>query len=358
MTQTDPSELQNPYAPTSEIRVHPDSIAFDGIITEEIYSKLLPRKEMVLFLTLALLLIAVALPVLIAASFFAIFVEGKVEMIVGCVGMTLFTMAALGFCIRMASTSTRARSYLKTFPDLLGAMKGTFSSKGLILDDGEKTHWFHWVQLSHLVVSEAGVRVPLGDDPRRFLALAAELFDGYQPSDMEQMRFRNKIAHINYDQLAAQSAAVFQTEVGLASFYSGWIQQPVKWSAWITLLLGPSSVCIFIVLQTVLGQWSRLEIGLFVFLSLFVLPSIRNMFQLLRNRNRTTVMCWGWLSERELIYGSGVHVMKILIASTKYIGRNAETLQFQLTSGTSLYFFRSLFRDTNHFDEISSSFDG
>ena len=349
------SEPQNPYAPTSEIRVHPDAISFEGIVSEENYRKLLPKKEIILFLTLAFLLIAVALPVLITASFFAIFVDGDAGMIVGSVGMTLLTSIALVFCIRMSSSRNRARAYLKKFPDLLGPLKGTFSSTGLLLEDEEKTHWFPWVLLSHLVVTEAGVRVPLGEDPRRFLALHVELFDGYQPSDMEQMRIRNRTAQTTYEQLAADSAAAFQSEVGSANYYSGWIQQPVTWSVWITLLLGPLILgiyIVFLVFQSVQAQWSWVRLGLVVVLLLAVLPSAQGIVRLLRNRNRSTAMCWGWLSETELIYGSNFHVIRIPMASMKYIGRDAETLQFQLPSGASFYLFRAHFQETGHFEKI------
>jgi hypothetical protein len=177
---------------------------------------------------------------------------------------------------------------------------------------------------------------------------------------MVQMRYRNRASQTNYDQLVASSAAVFQTEVGSESFYSGWIQQPVNLSVWINLLLGPAILGIFIVflvLQIVLGQWSWVQLGLAVVFSLSALPSIWNMVQLLRNRNHATVMCWGWLSETELIYGSGVHVTKIPITSMKYIGRNSETLQFQHANEASLFLFRNLFRDTSHFDKISASFE-
>ena len=136
---------------------------------------------------------------MIVAFVFSVF-TGKMEGIVGSICMTILSLAALLFCIWMASTRSRAKSYLKKFPDLLGAMQGTFSANGLLLEDTEKTHWFPWVQLSHMVVSNAGVRVPLGDDPRRFLALADELFDGFRPSDMDQLIARNRVAQSTYEE--------------------------------------------------------------------------------------------------------------------------------------------------------------
>ena len=53
MSHNKPWERQNPYAPTSQISVYPDSISFDGIINEENYRKLLPKRELLFFLTLA-----------------------------------------------------------------------------------------------------------------------------------------------------------------------------------------------------------------------------------------------------------------------------------------------------------------
>ena len=57
-------------------------------------------------------------------------------------GLILLTSIAFAFCVRMASTWRRARGYLKKFLDMLGAVKGTFSSQGLMVEDHEKTHWF------------------------------------------------------------------------------------------------------------------------------------------------------------------------------------------------------------------------
>ena len=46
MNQTDPSDDQNPYATPSEIHVYPESIEFDGVVTREAYTKLLPKKTL------------------------------------------------------------------------------------------------------------------------------------------------------------------------------------------------------------------------------------------------------------------------------------------------------------------------
>ena len=353
----DISETQNPYASTSEIRVAPESITFQGTITEEHFRSLLPKTELRLFVALALLLLAIVLPILIVALFFAIFVDGKPEEIIGAFCMTLLSIVAIVFCMLMLSTRRRARKYLTKFPDLLGAMKGTFSSHGLILEDNGKTHWFPWVQLSHLVVSKVGVRVPLGDDPRRFLALADDLFDAYRPSDMEQLRLRNRVGQSTYDQVAIESAAAFHTEIGAPSYYCGWFSMNTKWSTWVMWLVGPVGFVLYILYLLFQNEWDLVQISLVVLFVLGMLPSVRPLFQLFRNRGRSEVMCWGWLSDTDLIYGSGLHVMKIQIDSVKYIVRNTEFLQFVLGSGLSLHVFRSLFQDKGHFDKLHASLE-
>lgn len=350
------SEPQNPYAPTSEIRVAPESISFDGSVTEEHYRTLLPRQETRLFAALAILLFAIVLPVLIAAFLFAVF-SGNPQGIVGSTCMTSASIVGLLFCIRMASSRTKSRSYLRRFPDLLGPMRGTFNSNGLVLVDDEKTHWLPWAQLAHMVVSNSGVRVPLGDDPRRFLALADELFDGFRPSDLEQMLARYRVTQTTYDQLALESAKVFRKDIGAPSYFRGWFNQPAKWSTWITWLVGPATLCLFIVYRFLEGEWDLVRMVLVVAALIGTLSSVRPLVQLIRNRGRTSVMCWGWLSETELIYGYGVHAMKVPIASLKYIGRDGQVLQFVLSRGTNLYVFRSLFQDASYFDNVDASFD-
>lgn len=352
----EPSET-NPYEPTSEISVCPDIISFEGEIREEDYRKLLPRKEMILLVSLAFLLVAVVLPILVTAFFFAIADGSSAAMLAVSSSAILFTSIAFAFCIRMASTRRRARGYLKKFPDLLGTLKGTFSSQGLVVDDHEKTHWFPWVQLSQLVATKEGVRVPLSEDPRRFLALSAEFFTSYRQSDMQQMRFQNHAVKTTYEQLAADSAAVFQTEVGSESYFVGWSQQPVKWKVWGTLLIGPISFVGFILFHRDVRQWDWYHYMFVVFFLASSVGCIRSIVQLLRSRNLVTVMVWGWLTETNLIYGSGTHVMKIELTSMKYIGRDSEKIQFVLPSGQTMYVFRNLFRAPNHFDQVNISFD-
>lgn len=309
-----------------------------------------------LFVALAFLLFVIVLPILMAASLLAIF-AGEAMAIVVSICMTVFSLAALLFCIRMASTRIRARSYLKKFPDLLGAMEGTFNANGLVLEDTEKTHWFPWVQLSSMAVSNAGVRIPLDNDPRRFLALAEELFDGFRPCDMEQLHARNRVAQSSYDELAKASASVFQKEIGAPSYYCGWFNQSTSWSTWLTLLFSPVFICLFIAYRTFQGDWNWIWIALVITSLIGTLSGLLPLLRLIRNRGRTTVMCWGWLNENELIYGSGTHVMKIPMASMKYIGRDAEILEFVLASGQSLHVFRSVFQDVSHFDTVCTSLD-
>lgn len=353
----DESYSQNPYALSSAQHIYPESISFEGVVTEEFYRRLLPRGELVLFLTLAFLLIGIALPILIPAVVFAIFIQGEPAMIIGTVGMALFTLIGLWFCTRMASTRARASAYLRKFPDLLGEMKGNFSSNGLILSDSEKTHWFPWILLSHMIISDTGVRVPLGRDGRRFLALAAEMFDSYRPNDMQQLLIRNRSTHATYDQLVACSAVSFQTDVGSTSYFNGWFSQRAGWDTWVICFMGPVSLCIFIAFQTLFGEWSWLQILLVVFFGLCTLSTIRPLIQLCRNQGKETIMCWGWLTDTDLIYGSGYHVTKFSIDSVKYNGRNADALQFILTNGANLFLFRSFFRDTNHFDKVNALFE-
>jgi hypothetical protein len=346
----------NPYEPTTATSAYPDVISFEGEIREEDYRKLLPKNEMLLLVTLAFLLLSIVLPILVAAFFFAV-AEGSSATILAFIVAIFCTLLAYAFCVRMASTRRRARGYLKKFPDLLGPVKGTFNSQGLMVEDNKKTHWFPWVQLFHLVATKEGVRVPLSEDPRRFLALSAGLFTSYRQSEMEQLRIQNSTSRTTFDQLAVDSAVVFQTEVGSESYFVGWSQQPVKWGVWATLLSGPVCFVSFVAFNRDLRQWDWYHYVVVVVFLVSSVGCIRNIVQLLRSRSRVTVMVWGWLTETELIYGSGTHVMKISIASLKSLGRDAEKIQFSLPSGQSLYVFKNLFQAPNHFQKVSESFD-
>ena len=301
---------------------------------------------------LAFLLLAVAIPILVAASFYAIFASGNPGAMIGSIVMTLLTVAALVFCIWMASVRSRANAYLKKFPDLIGPVKGAFRPTGLLVNDGEKTHWFPWVQLFRLAVTKIGVRVPVDQDPRRFLALAPELFSSYHPEDLKAMRAKYSMRKSNYDELIAESAGAFEFDVQAGCFFSGTFQKPATTETWIRVLIGPVSLCGYVGYLSLLGRWNWISICLCIVLALTVFPSVWKIGQLFRNQLHSMEVSWGWLTETDLISGAGLHVMKIPLASLKTIGRSDGILEFQLASGRSLYLYRILFRDPSHFDLI------
>jgi hypothetical protein len=88
-------------------------------------------------------------------------------------------------------------------------------------------------------------------------------------------------------------------------------------------------------------------------LSFQVLPSFWKFVKLLRHGHHSTEMGWGWLSETDLIYGLGLHVMKIPIASMNTIRCIDGILHFQLASGKSLFVHRVLFPDPACFDNFA-----
>ena len=96
-----------------------------------------------------------------------------------------------------------------------------------------------------------------------------------------------------------------------------------------------------------------MTICLAVFLSLQAVPSLWKFIELLRKGHHSTEMGWGWLSETELIYGLGLHVMRIPIVSMLTIGCTDGILHFQLTSGKSLFVHRVLFPDPACFDKFA-----
>jgi hypothetical protein len=348
------SEPPNPYASTSDVSFQPEMISFDGVVDESMYLSLVPRRDKYIVLPIALFIGLVVIPIILLGLFYSLFIEWQLDIVAVSVGLLAVMIAALVFCIRIASVRRRTCSYLAKFPDLLGPMQGTISKSGLLLRDEEKTHWFPWVQLSKMAISNAGVRIPLSDDPRRFLALGEDLFNGFRPHEIRLMLFANRVSKIPMEQLIAESAAAFEQSVESPSFYNGIVDHSLSWREKLaTMLMGPvlgAGVLVWLVMIGPNHRWTRyLPIAMTIY---FLLPKLVDCIKLARGQLIKRSQYWGWLTADDLIYGSGVHVMKVPLALLKCVLLNEETLDFRLPSGTSLFVFRMHFQDATNFDRI------
>lgn len=334
----------------------PDAILFEGIVTEEMYRSLLPKREAYLVLTLLCFLFALLLLILvvgIAAILTSRFEAPEVFAMLGLIFGILLTAL---YIMRRMSTKARVQAYLQKYPDLLGPTKGNFTSNGLIMDDQENLHWLSWARLSQMNIGKNGVRVALeNDNPPRFVALGAELFcDGYRPNELARMQSRLQTSKTTYDDLHAGSARAFEMEVDSQSFFSGIFATPVKWTTWLQLLVSPISAACFLLIGFTQDRWPRLLILLTVISLIYTITSCFSLIRLIRQRNRNHHYCWGWLTEDHIIFGSELHAIRTPISALKCSDFNQEILQLQFASQASFFIFRPHFKDTDYFDAIRS----
>jgi hypothetical protein len=178
----------NPYKPTSQLDVQvdwKDVVGFNGVVNEEHFRKLIPKRQLRLFAVLGSLLLGVGGSMLLASFVVAAFlIRDPFSAVLSFVVLTLLVVASC-YCFRCSSSAIRARAILKKFPDLLGPMSGSFSESGLMLSDGQKTHWFPWVLLSQMMFSKHGVHIALGTDPTSIPGSIRRVFRTKLPSMLE-----------------------------------------------------------------------------------------------------------------------------------------------------------------------------
>jgi hypothetical protein len=337
--------------------IQPNTIAFEGIVDESMYLSLVPAMDKYIVLPLGLLIGFVMIPISILSLVFSVSMEQRLDMIVGSIILLVVMIAAFVFCVRISAVRRRTISYLTKSPDLLGRMQGVFSEKGLLLSDNEKTHWFPWLQLSKMAVSKAGVRVPLSDNPLRFLALGADLFNDFRPAEIRFMLSRNRVGSRTVEELISESAIAFDQTMESPCFYWGNVEQSVSLKKKLTsVLIGP---ILGIALLTRFALFSKkdrfTEIFLIAMAIYLLLPQFSNLIKLARGRYIETSQHWGWLTTHDLIFGSGGHVMKIPLSLMHCTNLNTETLNFILPSGSCLPVFRIHFRDAKCFDRMADS---
>ncbi len=340
----------NPYQATTEFDSTPVSVSFEGVVDESMYSRFLPAGERTAFLVFGAILGLIVLPGMLLALFFGIFVARDWGMIIGSSILICIMTGPLIYCLRYPTRDEKARRYLKVFPDLVGAMKGRFDTNGLVLWDESKMHWFPWMLLSSFRVSKAGVRVQLEHDHRRFLALGSELFQGDPRNELELLRKSHRVTGMTNDQLVELSAKVFERKSDDPGFYMGGALQGRNWSTWVELMIAPVSFVLFLIIVTYGNGWNLSTLILVVALGVIFIPSIRRLIHHIRNPAGTILFHWGWLDDRELIQGTGLHAIKISLDSATLVIWNAETIELKDSWNNNAFLVRSLFRDTGSFD--------
>jgi hypothetical protein len=199
--------MTNPYEPVLESDDTEDSLlstdaffTFDGVIEQRDYALLLPNRSL-LFCLQIVLLVTLA-PALCIGLFMAI-------AMVAMEGLSLESLVTIGVVTGLAVVATitflaigrkwRSNRYLKRFPDLLGVVRGEFTDKGLLVNDGKRQHWFGPSHLATADISRAGIRVPLTGHPYRYLAFTSRLMKMFSPAQAKDLQtlWRKKAARIS-----------------------------------------------------------------------------------------------------------------------------------------------------------------
>jgi hypothetical protein len=342
----------NPYQATTEFDSTPVSVSFEGVVDESMYSRFLPAGERTAFLVFGAILGLIVLPGMLLSLFFGIFIARDWGMIIGSSILICIMTGPLIYCLRYPTNEEKARRYLKVFPDLVGSMQGTFDANGLVLWDDCKMHWFPWMLLSNFRVSKAGVRVQLEQDHRRFLALGSELFQGDPRNDLELLRKSHRVTGMTNDQLVELSAKVFERAIDDPGFYMGGALQGRSWNIWVEMMIAPVSFVLFFILATFGNGWNLSNSIIVVVLGVACLPSIRRLIHHIRNPAGTILFHWGWLDDREIVQGTGLHAIKVPLDSATIVIWDAHTIEVKDSRFNSVFLVRTLFRDTGRFDEF------
>lgn len=173
--------LINPYQPlgslaggenrlTKSIESN-DSLLFHATIEESDYLALLPPRdfEVWLYLVLGFLLAICDLLALTVVAMGIDRTQISVALSAG-VACVLITMG-IGYVWHRIRPQTRARRGLKRNPDVLGPADGCVERSGLLFHDGIRQYWFAPSALQNAKVTPKGIRIHLGEDAYRYLAL-------------------------------------------------------------------------------------------------------------------------------------------------------------------------------------------
>ncbi|MEL6110177.1 MAG: hypothetical protein AAFU85_29540, partial [Planctomycetota bacterium] len=180
---TDEPKSINPYAVSQDPPLGEDTydrMSFRGVLNEDDYASLLPRRDFpaVLYGTLITLMSAFGL-VLIPAIIYRWVRQGFDPAMIGVAVIAALMLGGVIFFLWFRKRSSQARRLLKKHPDLLGPVQGRVTALGIAVHDGTRHHWFGPQQLINSHATSEGMRICLSHDPTRFLPLSKRIFDGY-----------------------------------------------------------------------------------------------------------------------------------------------------------------------------------
>ncbi len=251
----------------------PDEFAFDGVITKEDFSGMMPNRDFIW------LLLVIVTPVSVIGAF-GVMISALSQFTTNRWVMPGFVFAEvvligmpLGLYYLLASS--RAKRILRQRPDLLSTARGTLGPRGMFFDDGCRSHWYDASILQRSKVLKSGVRIQWSVDPYLFLALSKRVFENFEQRRLcELVRYwREHVPDEGEASVPNERVARLRAAPADAIHYSGEVtlhlpgdtpeNRRQAWSLmvqWLMTAAGLASICYF-------GDrtWNAITIGGLIF---------------------------------------------------------------------------------------------
>lgn len=176
----------NPYSSPKSVADLPTEYSFEGTVNLKDFTALLPGPLLVFLTRLAVLVSGMGLCIAVPGLVLGL-VTQDYEASAACGTLSVLLGVMFFLCGFVLSPHRRARRAVARHPDLLGPARGDLSKQGLVLDDGKNIHWFGPAYLRRMVVSKYGVRLPIGQDPYRFVALPNRNFSSFNVKGIRKL---------------------------------------------------------------------------------------------------------------------------------------------------------------------------
>lgn len=208
----------NPYQPpqiSRESESNSRILTFDGQISEADYVAMMPERVVLLWLLRIVMALLVPIVILFAFMSVASFVRGGLgwDTILSALG-ALFIVGVCIASVRTMGAKSRGRRTLRRHPGLLCIARGRLSDHGMVIYEGASTIWLAPSELVDANVTPRGIRIPIDQNPFRYLALAARLFDQFTVASAKKLKqsWSNQAALASEDDWRANP---FDAQVGL-----------------------------------------------------------------------------------------------------------------------------------------------
>lgn len=312
----------NPYQSprTASVAVDTQGLAFAGEIDAIDYAALLPRGnfESILYKVLLTLLASMSVVFGGAIIFGTITRRATPDFAI----FVIVTLMVIGVWVvwRRIKSQHRAERALKRHPDLIGLVHGHLTESGLAFHDGKRQHWFGPQRLLEVTFSDDGVRIPVDQNPERYIALTSRLFDDYSLPAIQQL--------FNHWRQSASAVTTPDETLGLDLWIdlapmpddsvafqgSLTIKQPMRTPLNRQAAIAASASPVVLITMGYFGtevfatwaQTSFIVLGI-----LLILWSLFGWWQYFRG---TTVVTWnqlGWISPDELAVVRGCHGVRM-----------------------------------------------